>query len=251
MPNRDFFVSLLESLLEYYWADLDLQFHRSCELRNNPEWTWYVFVQSYATNGGVKKWETFIERGRFVQISWQRIANEYTNDPEQTILYLNEISAEFLSNRRMHDTQPALIDTFQRFFETGGPLNIARQWEDFTQPAELFSYLKSFRQIGDKYARNMCMDVAYPLALNNFALDSRLISILKEIEEAQEIRGYRNKENWLITATHDIIRRNPQYVGLCCWHIDRLLFQKEKAIKQIFNIAREPFSIRQLIANIP
>lgn len=79
--------------------------------------------------------------------------------------------------------------------------------------------------IGEKYSRNMCMDVAHPLVLNHIALDHRINTICDRVVGAPSSKNYNMQEQWL----HELAIE----LGVNCWFLDRLLFSKYDELKII------------------
>lgn len=75
-------------------------------------------------------------------------------------------------------------------------------------------FLKSFSGIGDKYARNIMMDVYHPEFRDCIAVDSRI----KALSDALGLRfgSYADHENFYLSVAHD--------AGLNGWELDRLIF---------------------------
>lgn len=240
MITREFFIEILGHFSSENWIDLHRQFTEAPEKREQSDWTWYLFVQSYATNGGVKRWDGFVQSGRSEEIRWGRIEQESGGRLDVSLEYLNALSPQFLDPWRRFGTQPALLSTLTRFWNAGGPANIALEWESKRDKADLLNYLKSYHYIGNKYSRNMCMDVADPLVLDSFAFDHRLNNILNHVSGFAEQRTYLRKERWLKEILTEIQNRNHNLRNMRCWHLDRLLFQQYDLIYQL--VKNEPES---------
>lgn len=138
---------------------------------------------------------------------------------------LEALSRRFLAPRRAGRTRPALLATLRRFHAVGGPDVVARTWSGHRQPATLLGWLKTFPMIGDKYARNMCMDVSHPLILDHIALDHRVNELCDRVEGAPRSVPYKGREAWL--------RGVATALGVSCWHLDRLLFGRFDDLKTV------------------
>ena len=75
-------------------------------------------------------------------------------------------------------------------------------------------YLKSFPGIGEKYARNMMMDVYHPDFRDSIAVDGRIKSILDEL--GVNLRTYIEQETFLLEVAH--------LADLNGWELDRLMY---------------------------
>jgi len=210
------FVEVLRGILDGDQDRLDAQFISATRLRAQEGWTWYVLAQSYATNGGVKTWDAFAAQGGGDLIQWDALFGDCPNDVEAAATRLEALSHRFLAPRRAGRTRPALLATFRRFHAVGGPEVIARTWMGHNRTETLLGWLKTFPMIGDKYSRNMCMDVAHPLVLNHVALDHRLNALCDRVEGAPPATPYGPREAWLLGLAAEL--------GVNGWHLDRLLF---------------------------
>jgi hypothetical protein len=78
-------------------------------------------------------------------------------------------------------------------------------------------FLRKFRGVGPKYARNIMMDGYHPEFRESIAIDSRIKRILKEVGHSLGgDRRYGDAEGFLLAVAHD--------VGIEGWDLDRLLY---------------------------
>ena len=217
------FIEILREFLEDDRDRLTGLFEAGARLRRQDGWAWYVFVQSYGTNGGVRAWDAFLAQGGADLISWDALFAGAPDDADAAAARLEALSHRFLSPRRASRTRPALLATFRRFHTVGGPGVVARTWMGHNRTETVLGWLKTFPMIGDKYARNMCMDVSHPLILDLIALDHRIHALCDLVEGAPPYAPYRLREGWL--------RGIAGTLGVDCWHLDRLLFGRYEEIK--------------------
>ncbi len=64
------------------------------------------------------------------------------------------------------------------FRKAGGPTTIRNQYRKLQTAEERIEFLKKIPGIGQKYARNIAMEVCDELACNHFALDHRLKTLI-------------------------------------------------------------------------
>jgi hypothetical protein len=79
---------------------------------------------------------------------------------------------------------------------------------------EKIKFLKSFSGIGDKYARNILMDVYHPDFRESIAVDARINGLSKMLE--LEFDNYAGHEQFYLDVANE--------AGLSGWELDRLLF---------------------------
>lgn len=219
------FIEILRGHLNRDRDRLMARFEAGTRLREQDGWAWYVFVQSYATNGGVRTWEAFLADGGAEQIRWDALFGDRPDDIDAASARLEALSHRFLTPRWAARTRPALLTTFRRFRAVGGPDRMARNWNGHNQRDSLLDWLKTFQMIGDKYARNMCIDVSHPLILNHIALDHRIHALCDLVEGAPPRIPYRRREGWL--------RGVAGALGINGWYLDRLLFGRYEEIKAL------------------
>ena len=83
-------------------------------------------------------------------------------------------------------------------------------------------FLKQFHWIGDKYARNIPMDLYLDEFHNYIAVDSRIKGILETADYPVEEREYTEIEGFL--------REVASELGIMAWELDRTLYNFEDSI---------------------
>lgn len=223
MVSEAAFIEILRDILDGDRDRLTAQFEAGAQLRRQAGWAWYVFVQSYGTNGGVRSWDAFLAEGGADLISWDPLFAGTPGDADAAAARLDALSHRFLAPRRASRTRPALLATLRRFHAVGGPDVVARTWMGHKRTETVLGWLKTFPMIGDKYARNMCMDVSHPLILDHIALDHRIHALCDLVEGAPARIPYRSREGWL--------RGIAGGLGINGWYLDRLLFGRYEEIR--------------------
>ncbi|HEY3853400.1 MAG TPA: hypothetical protein VGO67_03290 [Verrucomicrobiae bacterium] len=74
--------------------------------------------------------------------------------------------------------------------------------------------MKSFSGIGDKYARNIMMDVYHPEFRDSIAVDARIKALSNALGVSFD--SYADHERFYLSVAHD--------AGLNGWELDRLIF---------------------------
>ena len=106
-----------------------------------------------------------------------------------------------------------LLSNFDKMVAGGGPAALKRQLEKCAGRDAKIQFLKTFRGIGNKYARNMMMDVYHPDFRDSIAYDVRLGKVAQELGLTS--RDYQEIEDFFLEAAHE--------AGLNGWHLDRLI----------------------------
>ena len=82
MVTEAAFIEILRDILNGDRDRLTAQFEAGARLRARDGWAWDVFVQSYATNGGVRTWEAFLKEGGAELVRWDALLGEDEADVE-------------------------------------------------------------------------------------------------------------------------------------------------------------------------
>jgi hypothetical protein len=77
---------------------------------------------------------------------------------------------------------PLLLENFQMIVNAGGPGSVKRQPNQEVGCDAKIKFLRKFRGVGPKYARNMMMDVYHPDFWESIAVDTRVQHVLDALE---------------------------------------------------------------------
>lgn len=125
--------------------------------------------------------------------------------------------ALYAAKVRMPDIRTTwLIDNYDRIAADGGPESVKVILEGHPGRDGKIRFLKSFKGIGDKYARNLLMDVYHPDFRHSIAYDERL----KKVSSAPGLDFRGNYE-----AAEAFFLGVAESAGLNGWELDRLLYQ--------------------------
>jgi len=193
-------------------SELELLAEQSLVRADDPDWPWSGFILSFATMGGSDNWINRIEP-RKSDYSWQRVCQMSASERAQA-------AHELANPRRRHIVIPAFEACFQKFQFSGGPSGVRSEYLTYSTARERIAFLRSFQGIGDKYSRNIPMDIYDPLVRNHFAIDHRIKKIFEIING--HVPRYRFAEEWLNQLARD--------VGINAWYFDRLLYNDYDAI---------------------
>ena len=119
---------------------------------------------------------------------------------------------------RMPDAKAEYINNcFIKIKGLGGPLEAKSILLNKVGRDSKIQFLKTFSGIGDKYARNMMMDVYHEDFRNSIAIDSRIKNILKSWNFT--FSNYKETELFLLEIAKE--------VDLSGWELDRLMYNFE------------------------
>jgi hypothetical protein len=135
----------------------------------HPDWPWNGVVLSAATRGGSARWDRNVAPRYDAELSWAVV------DP----LLADERKRRFETVGRFWRRTANWLETvYQHIRDTGGPARI-RQALAPMDAETVISFWTAFPDVGEKYARNIMMDI-YDIRFRDgrFAIDSRIKSLL-------------------------------------------------------------------------
>jgi hypothetical protein len=175
------------------------------------DFLWHYLLQSFATMGRAAGWHGLIgNKDHYNQLRYETLARL---SPEERARQIEETCRA--AKIRMPGIKAGYIwRCFEQVRALGGPEAAKRKL--LAQPGReaKIQFLKSFAGIGDKYARNIMMDVHHEDFRNSIAIDSRI----KELSQSWGLSfgTYAEHEAFYLSAATD--------AGISGWELDRLLF---------------------------
>jgi hypothetical protein len=194
------------------WHHGRIQFmkQRESDLQRD-DFVWHYLLQSFSTMGRSAGWFGLIGTPE----NYKAVGYEYLQSiPKRSRLaHLKNICRK--AKVRMPDKKAGFIAAcFIKLEAEGGYLQAKHHLLAQEGTKAKIKYLKSFPGIGEKYARNMMMDVYHPDFRDSIAVDIRIKSILSELDVG--LRTYAEQEAFLL----DVAR----LAGLNGWELDRLMY---------------------------
>lgn len=185
---------------------------------------WFEIVLSLSTQGGsfgsqlVVNNDGQIDEHRYGSVAFRTLEQV---DPDHRNSYLE---SRLYGNVRWPSKKAgALESNFERIKENhGDPQGAKEAFKQKDGPEEKIKFLKQFDLIGDKYARNIPMDLCLAEFHDFIAIDSRIKGIIKETEYPFEKREYNDFEHFLQSLASEL-DMNP-------WELDRTLYNFEDEI---------------------
>lgn len=176
-----------------------------------PNFVWHLLLQSFATWGGSRGWEGLIgTRENYDRVTFGTLSRL---GPEARLRELEEV---FLAAGVRYARMKAdlMAENHDLVAEMGGPEEAKRLAFAQEGRAAKIAFMKRFRGIGDKYARNIWMDCYHPDFRDAVAVDERI----KKVTEAlgYSFAGYDDHERFY--------RGVAAEAALEPWEVDRLLY---------------------------
>ncbi|NWJ47053.1 MAG: hypothetical protein HXX08_14425 [Chloroflexi bacterium] len=205
-------------------AELKSEYHRL----EQTGFLWFLILQSASTLGGSNGSKGLIDN----KDNYNRVAFEalVALSGADRIMLLEEV-LRLAKVRYPEKKSKELSYNVALILDMGGLKAAEDKLLSQEGRAGKIKFLKLFKGIGDKYSRNMMMDVYHPDFRDSIALDSRLKEIAEKIglpEKARE--SYEGLETFYLEVAHQ--------AGLEGWELDRLLYQFKTEILTSFKNKR-------------
>lgn len=180
---------------------------------DRPDLLWHYLLQSFATMRGVRGWAGLIgNQNNYQKVTYQALAKL----PDSKRLAVAEQTCRDAKVNYPARKAIYIVESFNRVAQLGGP-EAAKQ-ELLKQPGRdaKIRFLKGFLGIGDKYARNMMMDVYHPDFRDSIAIDSRVAGLSEFLGLSFPRGAYDQHEQFYLAVAEE--------AGLNGWELDRLIF---------------------------
>jgi hypothetical protein len=216
--------SVIRSLAEKKRCDLE-RLKEGQKHWSRHDFIWHSLLGSFSTMGNARGAELMRDNELYSRVSWEAISRV----PRRTRL---KTLCRTLSQAkvRMAEKKAAWLNSnFERIREAGGPEAIKRQLEDSSGCEGKIVFLRSFKGIGPKYARNIMMDVYHPDFRNSVAVDARINMVSQALGLAFE--SYEEEEDFCCSVAH-AAEVQP-------WELDRLIWNFQDEVMNALGHSRK------------
>jgi hypothetical protein len=203
-----------------------LRIHKAAgtEGLEREDFVWHYLLQSFATMGSSRGWDGLIgNRANYERVTFEALAPlDSVERVEVADSVLRAAKVRYAAKKAVWlDLNHAIVA------ELGGMEGAKRQAFAQEGTEAKIAFMKLFHGIGDKYGRNIWMDVYHPDFRDTIAVDERI----KRITEAlgYSFKSYAGHERFY----QDIARE----AGLQGWELDRLLYNHRDAFLLCINNA--------------
>jgi hypothetical protein len=209
----DRLANVVRKLAHEYWDELEKSKDHARYLE--PDFVWRALVRSSATWGSSRGYEGLFGRPHnYSKITFTALSA--LSPKARFDLLLETLTA---SKVRMAKKKAAFLAANFVIIEAMGGLSEAkRQLNDQRSQEAMMAFMRQFKGIGQKYARDIFMDVYHPEFRQSIAVDARIQSISKEL--GLSLRPYPEGERFYLAVA--------QQAGLNGWELDRLLYRFTK-----------------------
>jgi len=219
IPNaRDHLVSIIKELAAREQKFLD---RLKCEHAGlaRDDFIWHYLIQSFSTMGRAAGWQGLIGNEHNYQCLTYDVIKALS--PEQRLCHIQTICNQ--ANIRMPNRKASFIlGCFNRIELLGGLAPTKAQLLAAQGREAKIKFLDDFPGIGQKYARNIMMDVYHEDFHSSIAIDIRIQAISNQL--GATFSSYEQHEDFYLEIA--------QEVGINGWELDRLLFHFRKEIEE-------------------
>jgi hypothetical protein len=187
--------------------------NEAIELTHREDWLWHLLLSSMSTMGNSRGYEGLIQNlNNYGLVSHSTLK---TLDPINRLSNLRE--GLRAATVRRYNYKANWLDKNFEFIESCGGLKTVQTFILQTTGRDCkLRLLQLFEGIGDKYARNIFMDLYHADFINSIAIDERLLDISNELEIDNQEISYLEHEQLFIAIANDAM--------LTPWSLDRVLY---------------------------
>ena len=209
--KRALLIQALINRPEEHNIRLDELQNESAKLANKQDWLWHLLLSSMSTMGNSRGYQGLVlNEQNYSLVSYN---NLLIVDKDTRLLNLQVGLSK--AKVRNYNRKAIWLNSNFNFIQDCGGLTVIQNLLLQTHGRESkLRIMKIFEGIGNKYARNIFMDMNHPDFLDSIAIDYRLMDISKELEIPD--MSYIDHEN--------IFSQIANEAGLMCWQLDRLLY---------------------------
>jgi len=176
-----------------------------------PDFIWHFILQSFSTMGNSRGYQGLIlNKENYSKVTFGALSKLGRGDRLER---LNRVFS--VASLRMAAKKAEWASMNYDLIVAMGGLQKVKQRALSQQGTQAkITFMKQFHGIGDKYARNIWMDVYHPDFKNSIAVDERIKKISSEL--GYSFSSYREHENFYLEVAKE--------AGLEGWELDRLMY---------------------------
>lgn len=188
------------------------------ERRERDDYLWNRLVASFATLGNSAGAVLVTEENNYDKIRYENVRQMDNDEREQ---HFEQIFRE-CNVRYPERKADYLTRNVDRIEEMGGLAEAQREFEESIGKENKLDFLEQFLNIGEKYSRNILMDLYHPEVRDELAIDSRIQAVSKKLDLAFDER---------YPEEADFYRSVADKIGVEPWELDRILYNFDTEVK--------------------
>src|SRR5918996_1254754 len=175
-----------------------------------PDFLWHFLLQSFGTMGRAAGWAGLSKPENYNRVRYEALAAL----PAAERTAVAEGACRDGKVRMPGIKADYIVGCFEHIQKMGGPEAAKKQLFQLRGRDAKIQFLKALPGIGDKYARNILMDVYHPDFRDSIAIDARIKSLSQSL--GLTFPTYDQHEQFYL----DVARE----AGVDGWELDRLIF---------------------------
>lgn len=178
-----------------------------------PDFVWYELLLSFSTMGNSRGKHGLIDNPEnFSRVQFKAL--ELLGSTEARIKQLRAV-LQAAKVRMPAKKAEWLSAAFDRIASMGGPLAAKEQLQKSDARKGMIQFWREFDGIGEKYSRNIMMDVYHPEFRDSIAIDARIKRISKA--HGLSFKSYEDAEQFFLGIAKE--------VGIEGWELDRMMYR--------------------------
>ena len=208
---QDRLIGVLRTLATEKRAELERHKERACDLERS-DFLWHILLESFATLGSAAGYDSLIaNQANYCRLTYQVLADL---TPEERESQIGKVCRDAQGLRYPETKADWVRVSFDQIKDLHGPeaaktMLLAQSG----RPAKI-KFLKQFKGIGDKYARNIMMIVYHEDFRDSIAIDTRIKNVTTAL--GLSFMSYDEHEAFYLAVARQ--------AGINGWELDRLLF---------------------------
>ncbi len=180
---------------------------------------WHLLLQSFSTMGNSRGWDGLIgNQNNYRKVTFEKLSL-LSNLQRLSVLEQTLLDAKV----RMAVRKAKWLDrNYEYINKLGGLAAVKNKLLRIVGREGKIKFLKSFAGIGEKYARNIMMDVYHEDFRESIAIDDRIKAITEAL--GLSFKTYADQEQFFLDVAHG--------AGINGWELDRLMYNFKDEIIQ-------------------
>lgn len=183
------------------------------EKLKRPDFVWDALLRSFSVLGGTRGYVGLIEN----QNNYRRVTFDALSalTPDDRAAEIREVFRTAKINYPYKKAE-LMARNYDLMVKLGGPVETKRQALAQEGKEAKIAFMKRFKNVGDKFGRNIWMDAYHPDFHDTIAIDSRIQRITEALGHSFKPKEYDKHERFY----QEIARE----AGIQGWELDRLLY---------------------------
>lgn len=218
LSAEDRLVKIIHRLSEEKRDDLN-RFKENYKDLERSDFIWHYLLQSFSTMGRSAGWAGLIGiKANYDRLTYPALKALSPEDRLRVTREMCKVAKVRMPNRK----SDFIIGCFDRITEMGGPEAAKAELLALSGREAKIRWLKEMPGIGEKYARNIMMDVYHEDFRDSIAIDIRIAAITQLL--GLSFQSYMEHENFYLNVA--------KKAGVNGWELDRILYNFRTKVEQ-------------------